>query len=269
MRFATVFIAVCMMTGMMTAVPSAWSAGKSVKLATLAWEPYVGPDLPGNGYAAEVVIEAFKRSGYTTEIHFYPWARAVMTAEYGETDGVFPEYFDERRKQDFLFSDPFPGGPVGLYKRKDTAAAYAVNPQVNQIEALRGLKDFRFGVVRGYINTVEFDSAAFLRKEEVFSDELNLKKLYNGRIQFMFIDKLVAEYLIRHKFPEYEEALEFMEPPLENKMLYIAFSKKAADYEQKLAAFNAGLQQITEDGTLAGIMKRHGIEATAPSINKR
>lgn len=269
MRFTTVLIAVCMLMGMMAAAPPAWSAKKSVRLATLAWEPYVGPDLPDNGYAAEVVAEAFKRSGYTTEIHFYPWARAVMTAQHGESDGIFPEYFDERRKTNFVFSDPFPGGPVGLYKRKDTAAAYAVNPQLNQTEALRGLKDFRFGIVRGYINTVEFDSAAFLRKEEVFSDELNLKKLYNGRIQFMFIDKLVAEYLIRHKFPEYEEALEFMEPPLEYKMLYIAFSKKTADHEEKRAAFNAGLRQITEDGTLAGIMKHHGIEAIAPSINRR
>jgi ABC-type amino acid transport substrate-binding protein len=258
-----------MMMGMMTAVPPAWSAEKSVKLATLAWEPYVGPDLPNKGYAAEVVTEAFKRSGYTTDIRFYPWARAVMTAEHGESDGIFPEYFDERRKQNFVFSDPFPGGPVGLYKRRDTAAAYSVNPQLNPTEALRGLQDFRFGIVRGYINTVEFDNAAFLRKEEVFSDELNLKKLYNGRIQFMFIDKLVAEYLTSHKFPEYEEALEFMEPPLEYKMLYIAFSRQTPAYQEKLAAFNAGLQQITSDGTLARIMKQHGIEATAPSINNR
>ncbi len=55
-----------------------------------------------------------------------------------------------------------------------------------------------------------------------------------------------------------QQVLEFMEPPLENKMLYIAFSKHAADYWKKLTAFNAGPRQITVDGTLARIMERHG-----------
>lgn len=260
--------AVLIFLAMLLTVASAGANPKTVKLATLAWEPYVGPDLTNNGYASEIVVEAFKRSGYTTQISFYPWARAVKMAEYGMTDAIFPEYFDESRKTQFIFSEPVPGGPVGLYNRKDTEAAYPVNPQIDQIEALRGLEGFRFGVVRGYINTAEFDAAKFLRKEEVFSDELNFKKLYNGRIQFMFIDKFVAEYLLKHKFPEYEAELEFMQPPLENKLLYIAFSKEAADYQDKLAAFNSGLQQITDDGTLARIMKQHGIQPAPSSIEK-
>lgn len=249
---------------MMFSPLSVGAVDKTVTLATLAWEPYVGPTLKNNGYLSEIIREAFKRVGYTTEILFFPWARAVITAEYGDVDGLFPEYLDEKRKAQFVFSDPFPGGPAGLYKRKDTIATYTVNPQINQTEALHGLEDFRFGVVRGYVNTAEFDAADFLKKEEVVSDELNLKKLYNRRIQFMFIDKYVAEYLIKHKFPEYEAELEFMQPALENKLLYIAFSKQAPGYLDKLAAFNAGLQQIQADGTLKMIMQQHGINITMP-----
>lgn len=236
------------------------AADRTVRLATLAWEPYVGPALENRGYVSEIVVEAFKRAGYTTIISFYPWARAVKTAEYGEADGVFPEYYDEGRKKDFVFSDPFPGGPVGLYKRKDTKVSYSIDPRLNQTEALRSLQGYRFGVVRGYINTADFDKADFLKKDEVFGDELNIKKLYNRRIDFMFIDKFVAEHLINNKFPEYEAELEFMEPPLENKLLYIAFSKNAANYQEKLAAFNQGLEQIIADGTLVAIMARHGFE---------
>jgi len=256
MRFKVVIVLLALFMTMSTTM----AAEKTVTLATLAWEPYVGPDLENKGYVTEIAVEAFKRSGYTTTTTFYPWARAVKTAEYGEADGVFPEYYDERRKESFVFSDPFPGGPVGLYKRKDTIVSYLVDPRVDQTAALRGLQAYRFGVVRGYINTREFDAADFLRKDEVFSDELNIKKLYNGRIDFMFIDKFVAEHLIKHKFPEYDAELEFMEPPLENKLLYIAFSKQAPDYQAKLSAFNHGLAQITADGTLIAIMKRHGFE---------
>jgi len=256
MQFNVIII---LLTLLMTS-SSSIAAEQTVRLATLAWEPYVGPDLENKGYVSEIAVEAFKRAGYTTITTFYPWARAVKTAEYGEADGVFPEYYDERRKESFVFSDPFPGGPVGLYKRKDMHISYPVDPRIDQTKALFGLKQYRFGVVRGYINTREFDAADFLRKDEVFSDELNIKKLYNRRIDFMFIDKFVAEHLIQHKFPQYDAELEFMEPPLENKQLYIAFSKQAVNYKEKLSAFNRGLAQITADGTLAAIMKRHGFE---------
>jgi len=252
------FKVVLILLALLIPINTSMAVEKTVHLATLSWEPYVGPNLDNKGYVTEIVVEAFKRSGYTAEILFYPWARAIKTAEYGDADGVFPEYYDERRKESFVFSDPFPGGPVGLYKRKDTTASYPVDPQTDQTVALRGLQAFRFGVVRGYINTAVFDAADFLKKDEVFSDELNVKKLYNGRIDFMFIDKFVAEHLIAHKFPDFASELEFMEPPLENKQLYIAFSKQAADYQENLSAFNQGLAQLKADGTLSAIMKRHG-----------
>lgn len=252
---------------LMIVVASSGAAQETVRLATLEWEPYIGSRMRNNGYVAEVVVEAFKRVDYKTEIIFFPWARAVKMTESGQLDGVFPEYFNESRKENFVFSEPFPGGPVGLFKRKDSVAAYSVNPQINQVEALRGLQDSTFGVVRGYINTAEFDAATFLKKEEVVSDELNLTKLYHRRIQFIFIDKYVAEHLIKNNFPHYEAELEFMLPALEIKHFYIAFSKQAPDYQSKLKAFNSGLQQITQDGTLAKIMEQHGINKSTQNVD--
>lgn len=234
-------------------------AQESVKIGTLEWEPYIGPNMHNYGYVAEIVTEAFKRVDYKVDILFFPWARALKTAEYGELDGLFPEYYDVNRNKKFVFSDPFPGGPVGLYKRKDHTGVYPTNPQRDQTEALRGLQNYTFGVVRGYINTAEFDAASFLKKEEVASDKLNLKKLYNRRIDYIFIDKNVAEHLIKNYFPSYESELEFLPPPLEVRQLYIAFSKQVKDYQENLKAFNSGLQHIKQDGTMIRIMMQHGI----------
>lgn len=247
---------------LMPVLSSAGMAQENVKFATLEWEPYIGPKMRDNGYVADIVSEAFKRVNYKSTITFFPWARALKMSESGDFDGVFPEYYSESRKEKFVFSNPIPGGPVGLYKRRDNAAVYLINPQINQTRALRSLQDYKFGIVRGYINTVEFDNAVFLKKEEATSDEINLKKLYNHRIQYIFIDKYVAEHLIKHKFPSYETELEFMLPALEIRLLYIAFSKQAKNYQEKLKAFNSGLQQITEDGTLTRIINKHGIKVT-------
>lgn len=231
---------------------------EKVKLVTLEWEPYIGKSLKNKGYVHEIVAEAFKRAGIAVEIQFYPWARAVNLAKKGKSDGLFPEYYDETRLNDFVFSDSFTGGPVGLYKRKDENIFYSVDPRFDQTAALESLKKYYFGVVRGYINTKAFDEASFLKKDMANCDETNLKKLFGGRIDLIFIDQYVAKHIIANKHPHFKDKLEFMEPALEIKPLYIAFSKKAIGYEKKLKAFNAALKEMKEENMLAAIMAKHG-----------
>ena len=232
--------------------------GEPVKLATLVWEPYIGPDMPNQGYVYELVAAAFKKGGYNTDIQYFPWARAVHLTETGRQDALFPEYYDSNREEKYVFSDPFPGGPVGFYKRKDNPISFAVDPKKDIKTVLKGLKQYSFGVVRGYINTKEFDAADYLKKDEANGDEMNLVKLFNKRIDMIFIDRYVAAHIIVRKFPHYMDQLEFMEPPLEEKKLYVAFSKQAPDYRQKLKAFNTGLKALEQDGTLEKIMMAHG-----------
>jgi ABC-type amino acid transport substrate-binding protein len=233
-------------------------AAQKATLVTLDWEPYIGQSLAGKGYVFEIVTAAFKKAGYEVEINFYPWERSLRMAQTGQVDGLFPEYYDSRRLPDFIYSKAFPGGPVGLYARKDSNIKFTMNPGRNQTAALKALDKYRFGVVRGYINTKEFDNASFLQKEAADSDETNLRKLYAKRIDLIFIDKFVAQYIIKTKLPQFGNELVFLEPPLEVKPLYIVFSKKSPAYQQKLKAFNRGLQQIEKDGTLKGIMRKYG-----------
>ncbi|MGE5583823.1 MAG: substrate-binding periplasmic protein [Bacillota bacterium] len=237
------------LVGLSVTLPVYAGKQKGVSLATLDWPPYIGEKLANNGYVAEIVRKAYEKVGYRININFMPWNRALLDSQNGKYDGLFPEYFSEERKIDFVYSDPYPGGPLGFYKRKDQKISY---------KTLADLKPYTIGIVTEYVNTAEFDAASYLRKEGTFSDSSNLQKLYNRRVQLIVIDKLVADYIIKTEFPQYAAELEFMEPPLETKPLYIAFSKKAKDYRQKLNDFNAGLKQITKDGTLKAILERNG-----------
>ncbi|MGI0119606.1 substrate-binding periplasmic protein [Zooshikella sp. RANM57] len=230
----------------------------TIVLSSLNWAPYIGQDMPEKGYVYEIVKEAFARSGANVDVLFFPWARALHVARHGHVDGLFPEYYDKARETEFVFSDPFPGGPVGFYKRRDRDIKFSIDPRTNLTKALRDLKEYRFGVVRGYINTKEFDDADYLKKEESISDNVNLKRLYKDRVQLIFIDKYVAQYIIATRYPWYSLELEFMSPALEVKELYIVFSKKAEDYQKKLALFNEGLKIIKDDGTMEELMSKHG-----------
>ncbi|HOO47082.1 MAG TPA: transporter substrate-binding domain-containing protein, partial [Deltaproteobacteria bacterium] len=167
-------------------------AQKTVTLATLDWQPYVGSDMPGYGFNAEIVTEAYKRMGYTVKIEFLSWDDAVNKTQQGEFDGLFPEYYSKERAEEFLYSDFFSNSLLVFYKRKDAKISYA---------SLKDLISYRIGVVKGYINTEEFDSADYLNKVEFNSDLESLNNLVEGKVDLIVIDKLVAQYLIQKYLP--------------------------------------------------------------------
>lgn len=232
-----------------------------VRLASLVWEPYIGPRLEDHGYAAEVVHKAFDAMGYQLQIEFYPWARALMLSQTGKVDGIFPEYWGAERETDFKFSDGFGGGPVGFFKRKASDITYTVDPVKHADKSFQALKKYRFGVVRGYLNTPEFDAASYLIKDSALSDMMNLKKLYWQRVDLVFIDKNVANYLLRTKLSDMASALEFMDPPLANRELHVAFSRRTGRSETLARLFNEGLKKLKVSGELMRLQRKHKLGA--------
>jgi len=221
----------------------------SVRLATLEWAPYIGQALPDGGFVAEVVREAFKRQGQGVEFRFMPWARVVVVAKAGEVAGYLPEYYAKELEKDFLLSEPLPAGPLGFFKLKNRAVSW---------KTLDDLKPYRIGVVRGYVNTREFDARKDLKKEEVAEDVLNLRKLVAGRIDLMLADKYVGQYLARKENPQDADKIEFMSPVLEGKELFVCFPKARPGSKALRDTFNQGLRTMKADGTLQAIMKRYG-----------
>ena len=59
-------------------------------LATTEWPPYVSQNLANNGFASEVITQAFTRVGYTVELSFMPWQRALEKVEVGQYDAAYP-----------------------------------------------------------------------------------------------------------------------------------------------------------------------------------
>lgn len=241
-------IVLCMIAALLVFSSQSF-AGKKVVLASLDWEPYIGQKMKANGYVAELVREAFKRKGYDLEIKFMPWARVIKMAKEGKYDGYFPEYFAEELKVNYEVSSPFPGGPLGFYKRKGTTIKF---------NSIKDLMPYRIGVVRGYVNTKEFDEAGYLKKEEVKDDLLNFRKLFKKRLDLVVADKFVGKYVVSKDLPDKLAELEFVDPPLENKDLYVCISKKTAESMAKFKAFEEGLKEITADGTVQKILKKHG-----------
>lgn len=223
-------------------------ANEVIKIATLDWEPYIGQNLKSEGFLAEITREAFKRSGYTVEYVFLPWKRAVLKAENGDYDGYFPAYWSKEREDKSIYTDVISSGPVGFFKVKGRDISFST---------LKDLTPYKIGVVRGFVNTPEFDTASYLNKSEVTSDIQNIKKLLKERVDLIVADKFVGFYLLNKYLPHMVGQMEFLSPPLQDKKLYICMSKKTSRPHEKVAAFNKGLNEIINDGTFEEIMMKH------------
>lgn len=230
-----------------------------VTLGTLEWPPYVGASLMSQGYAAEVVRTACARRGVDVKYEFMPWSRALMLGLRGDVAGVMPEYRNAQREAEFAFSIGFAGGAVGLYKRRSDAIAYGVDPLADLDGALRSVAQYRIGIVRDYINNATFDRADYLQREEAASDDVNLRKLAHRRVDLVFIDRWVADYLMRRDPLLRGADLEMMPPPIEEPALHVAWSRHSDAAELARPACDAGIAELRLDGTVDTLRRKHGL----------
>ena len=239
-----------------------------VKLAAGERPPYIGATLPNNGYVVELAQEAFKRRGYQARVEFYPWARAQRMAADGEIDGVVPVYDAvDAPDNPYIYSHPFPGDAIGLLKKKSLKISYSKEDVKDQRALFSSLKRYRFGVARDGVNLQAFDAANFLVKDVVNDNIQNLDKVALGRIDFAVIDKYTAADLMVGRRPHLIGQLEFMYPPLAERDFFIAFSKKGKNPQKLLNAFNEGLAEMQQDGSLLKIREKHGLFST-PNVGR-
>lgn len=222
---------------------------KIVRIATLNWEPYIGQNLENEGFMAEIAREAFRRGGYKVEYIYLPWKRAITRAEHGVFDGYFPAYWTAEREDKSLFTDAIINGPVSFFRIKGSTITY---------KKLTDLKPYRIGVVRGFVNSPEFDAADYLRKEEVTNNITNIHKLLAERVDLIVADKFVGFYLLHKYLPHMVGQIESISPPLQDKQSYLCISKKSENASLKVKAFNQGLADMRSDGTFYRILKKHG-----------
>jgi len=234
------------------AVAHTATAEEKISIVTSEWIPYCGRFLPNNGIEPEIVSAALQREGWEAEFTFMAWARALRLVRDGKHDAITSASFTEERAADYIYSESYMGSPIVFYKRKDASITW---------NTLKDLKPYRIGMVRANSYSPEFDKADFLHKVTSRNDVLSLKKLILRQADLVVMNRFAGHHIIENKLASHEKGeVEVLEPPLHMDKLHLMFSRKAPDASKKLAAFNAGLKKISEDGTLKRILEKHGFK---------
>lgn len=162
-------------------------------LLTLDWPPYTGVNEPGGGSVTTLVNKAFKSVGDDTRIGYFTWRRVLQLPR---TDrrfaATYPMYYSEERSQRCYFSEPIGESPVGLAEMRQAPISW---------KKVEDLKNYKVGVVKGYVNSLVFDRLmqnGTITALAAETDEQNLKNLLAGRVQAAVIDPNVLHYMTGH-----------------------------------------------------------------------
>lgn len=245
----------CALAGMGAAallVPQMGVAQESVSFVTVPFPPYFGPDLPDKGFTAAIARAAFDREGYSYELTFQPWTRAIASAKAGEFDGVHGAFYSDERAADFRFSER------ALFTVRTVLIAGTDFPR-DSYDGIADLMDYRIGTFQDYAYPEPFNSASELKKESSPNRKRNLVKLRAGRLDLVAGGQAVLLTVARDS-PRFEaDKLKVLEPPLGVQDLLLITPEDNPDGQAILQAFDRGIAAIQEDGTFAEILRDYGI----------
>lgn len=210
------------------------------------------------GFNVDIAKEALSRMGYKADIKLLPWKRALYMVENGLADGVIDAAYNKTRAQYMYYPD----------EEINTENWYAFKVKDSNItldKDFKNAKNIELGISRNFVYGGEIqkaiDNNMFKYLDEVYNNELNIKKVVAGRFD-MFLGVKSTIFSIAKRIGYYDkiEITKMTETNedylLNSEKTYLGFSKKTIKKEF-VTQFSNILTQMKKDGTTEKIRKKY------------
>lgn len=240
----------------------------TLRIASGEKDPYIGPHLTEGGYVRALIDHVLSEAGHDVEVVFFPWERARVLAERGDFDALVSPATTLAATGPFVLTDGFPGEKLGLLKRKafEFSLPEDLAPPDDADKLLDALAGLRLGLVRGADVLPMLERSNRVARQYVVTYEQGMQMLASRRIDLLLIDKYTAADIMTDKLPHLIGQLDFLDPPILERDFHLAIHGSRSDAGALVADFNDQLRRAVRDGTLAGLMARHGF-GSKPAMN--
>jgi len=216
-----------------------------VHLVTTEYPPYQSESARDGGVFDALAVKAFNEVGCKVNIERTPWTRALIEAEHGSYDGILGVWHSQEREKWFLFSGPlFANQLVVISRAKD-----------NLVFDKKKLSKLSMALVMNYAYPDEVRNLPVERMEYSPDDKMCLLMLAGGRVDFIVLDKTVAEYLLATDL-NYLKAKLHLGEVLAEIPLYAAFSLKTGIAPELAENLKKGLRKLEKEKKLDELRKR-------------
>lgn len=227
-----------------------FSQKTELKLASDIWPPFtnVGSE---KSFALDLVREALARNDIKVTYEIIEFDGVISQIDEGSFDGSAALWLNDDRSAKYLFSEPYLQNQLILVGKKGS------NVSAASFEEIDGK---RIGVVEDYAYGLEInsDKVELIRGE---NDQQNLQRLLSGEIDYMLVDDLLIQYLLKYQVNDVHEFLEIADYPILVKPLYFALRKDVENATDILTAFNTEIKEMIAEGTYNRILELNWITA--------
>jgi polar amino acid transport system substrate-binding protein len=219
----------------------------TVTLTASTSPPYADTKLPEQGLAMEVVSHVFKRAGYTPQIEFKIWSRAMEGVSVGLYDALAAAWYSDERAKEYLFSEPYLPSKLILLKLRSDPTVYIDKSHLAG-KRLGTQVDFAYGI--------NLDEIAGLRVVPENHAIQNLLGLLNGKVDVVIGDQRTLAMQLNEYLPNELHKFEVVDANLPVRARHVAASRAIDGEDKMIADFNRALAAVKKDGSYAAIVAK-------------
>ena len=214
------------------------------------WPPYLHADDTSKGLAAEIVAAAFRAVDQPVEMTISPWRRVIWLARHGETDGLIGVWHADDRESFIQFSDPYHYSRIVVAYHRDHPVPGS------QVEDLEGLQvSIREGAFYGR----DFMGAEHFERTPASNDRSMLHMVRAQRVDAAVGDELILQQIIDSD-ERLRDVIRLERTPFLEIPIHFGAIQAVENAENRVEAFNRGLQKIRESGEYDRIQSRYNVE---------
>ena len=224
---------------------------QELNLASDIWPPFT--DVEGEkSISFDIVKEALVRNSIIVNMDILEFDEVLSVIKENKYDGSAALWISEKRKEYLLYSEPYLHNQLVLVGRKgsDVSARDFIE-----------LRNVKIGVVSNYAYGIEGAEENGVQLISRKSDQKNLEALLSKKVDYILIDDLIIQYLIKYQTNDVSEFLSIGQNPLFVKSLHFALNKKVKNAQAIIKDFNTQIDAMITDGTYHDILGLSWISA--------
>lgn len=231
---------------------------QELMLASDVWPPFTDVE-DEKALAMDIVEVALNRINVKVFYEIVEFGDVLEGIASSEYDGSGALWINEERQKTILFSDPYLYNQLILVGRSDSDVSAS---------SFADIAGKSIGVVENYAYGDEVYKENSITVLKGKSDQQNLERLLAKKVDYILVDALLIQYLLKYQVNDVSSFLEIGTHPLIVKPLHLGIEKDHPNAANIIDEFNKEIQVMIAEGVYHEILELNWIRADVDGDGK-